>query len=69
MSVSVEVCIDCNSDEAENNNTYEYDTNTCKSLLPNLVAETKCLECAPESVCKVESKCNEPDDVKDYHPD
>lgn len=40
-----------------------------KSFLPYLVAPTDCLECAPETVCKVEPESCEPYDVDEYHPD
>lgn len=39
-----------------------------ESLLPDAVAETHCLECAPETVCKVEAERSEPYDIKESHP-
>ena len=36
-------------------------------LEPYLVVPAYCLECAPESVCKVEPESPEPDDVDDYY--
>ena len=68
QAVCLSESVDCNSAEAENDNCYEYVTDDVKSLLPDLVAHTDSLECAPESVCEVVSECYEPYDVNEYHP-
>ncbi len=39
-----------------------------ESLLPDAVAESHCLERAPETVCEVEAERSEPYDVEESHP-
>ena len=54
--------------ESENDDSYYYIADVSKSLLPDLVAETYSLECAPETVAKVKTKSYEPYDVKYNYP-
>ena len=62
-AVCLNVSVYSHSDEAENDDCYESVSDVGESLLPDLVAQTDCLECAPETVAKVESECAEPYDV------
>ena len=61
-------CVNSYYREAENDDCYEYITDSIESLLPNLVAQTDCLECAPETVAKVKAKSYEPNDVENDYP-
>ena len=66
--VCLKVCVNSYYREAENDKCYKYITDSVKSLLPNLVAQTDSLECAPETVAKVKTESYEPYDVKNYNP-
>ena len=67
-SVSLYKCVNCNSAEAKNYNSYESVTNVSESLLPFLVAHTDSLECTPETVAEVKTESYEPYDVENYNP-
>ena len=67
-AVCLDESVDCCCAEAENDDRYNCIADVCESLLPDLVAETDCLECAPETVEEVLAKSCEPDHVKNYHP-
>ena len=67
-AAGVAECIDCSCAEAENDNCYEEVAEVGESLLPDLVAQTHCLECAPETVAEVKTEGYEPYDVDNYHP-
>ena len=67
-AVSLKECVYCYCREAENDDSYEDLTEAVESLLPDLVAETDCLECAPETVEEVLTESCEPDHVYNYHP-
>ena len=60
--------VDCCCAEAENDDRYNCIADVCKSLLPDLVAETDCLECAPETVAEVKTESYEPYDVENNYP-
>ena len=58
------ICVNSNSDEAENDYSNEEVSDVSESLLPKLVAEAEALECAPETMAKVETKSDEPYNVE-----
>ena len=68
QAVCLSECVNCNSAEAENDNSYENITDVSEPLLPLLVAKTDSLECAPETMAKVKTEGYEPYDVDCYHP-
>ena len=67
-AVSMAECVDCSCAETENDDCYNCIADVSESLLPDLVAETDCLECAPETVAKVKTESYEPYDVNHNHP-
>ena len=67
-SVRLEECVYSCCAEAENDDSNYSIADVSESLLPDLVAETDCLECAPETVAKVKTESYEPYDVDNYHP-
>ena len=67
-AVSMAECVDCSCAETENDDCNNSIADVSKSLLPDLVAETDCLECAPETVAEVKTESYEPYDVDNYHP-
>ena len=67
-AVCLDESVDCCCAEAENDDRYNCIADVCESLLPDLVAETDCLECAPETVAEVKTESYEPYDVDNYHP-
>ena len=67
-TVCLKVSVNSYNREAENDNRNECVTDVHESLLPDLVAQTHCLECAPETVAKVKAESYEPSDVENYNP-
>ena len=67
--ISNEITYDCCDCKTYAEESCESLTSPHESVLPYLVAPADCLECAPETVSKVEPESCEPDDVDDYHPD
>ena len=67
-TVCLKVSVNSNNREAENDDRNECVTDVHESLLPDLVAQTHCLECAPETVAKVKAESYEPSDVENYNP-
>ena len=67
-TVCLKISVNSHYREAENDKCYESITDEVKSLLPDLVAHTDSLECAPETVAEVKTECYEPNDVKCYNP-
>ena len=67
-AVCLDETVDCCCAEAENDDCYNCIADVSESLLPDLVAETDCLECAPETVEEVLAESCEPDHVYNYHP-
>ena len=68
-TVCLKVSVNSYNREAENDNRNECVTDVHESLLPDLVAQTHCLECAPETVAKVKTKSYKPYDVENYYPE
>ena len=66
-AVCVETCIDCNCCKAENDDSNYNIADVHESLLPNLVAHSDALECAPETMAEVETESSEPNEVN-YNP-
>ena len=67
-AVSMAECVDCSCAETENDDCNNSIADVSKSLFPDLVAETDCLECAPETVAEVKTESYEPNYVDNYHP-
>ncbi len=67
-AVCLAVAVDCSCDESANDNDKNDASDPAESLFPDLVAEAHCLECAPETVVKVESESYEPYDLDCNHP-
>ena len=67
-TICLKECVDSNNREAENDDRNECVADVHESLLPDLVAQTHCLECAPETVTKVKAESYEPNDVENYNP-
>ena len=67
-TVCLKVSVNSNNREAENDDRNECVADVHESLLPDLVAQTHCLECAPETVAKVKAESYEPNDVENYNP-
>ena len=67
-AVCNEVCYYCCYSEAYEDEGCKCLSDDLESLLPNLVAPSDGLECAPESVSEVEPESCEPSDVDDHHP-
>ena len=67
-AVCLEECVYSDYAESENDHSYEEVADVCESLFPDVVAETHCLECAPETVAEVKAEGYEPHDVEGYHP-
>ena len=67
-TVSLAVSVDCYNCETENDDRYKSIADISESLFPDLVAQTHCLECTPETVAEVKTESYEPYDVDNYHP-
>ena len=55
QAVCLSECVYGNCAETENDNCHEDVADDVESLLPDLVAKTDCLECAPETVSEVDA--------------
>jgi hypothetical protein len=67
-SVSLAVTVDSYDREAKNDDCNNDIADPCESLLPDLVAESDALECAPEAVAEVKAESSEPNNIDDHHP-